>query len=279
MDQLGNIIETRIASGLGSGSITYFNNAFILSTAPILLIGTAISTAAFPRLNARLSQGRPDLFRRDFLMVLRAMIWISAPLVVICYFSRGYLARLIYTNGSPQIATIFGFLTLAIFFRILYSIISRWFYAQKDTRTPLFVSLFTIGLNIILAYNLARPSVYGVAGLALAQSIVAMVEVFILSIIMLIRDPKLFDATFWGGVWRTVSVTGFSVVTCFIMISLYPLGINDRGILTLGTKLVFIALVTFSVHIGVSSLFGLEEVRPLFARARKIALKPIKLGF
>src|SRR5581483_7573547 len=100
MDQVENIVETHIASGLGSGNITFYNNAFILSTAPILLIGTAISTAAFPRLNARLSQNRPDLFRKDFLSVLRAMIWIAAPLVVISYFCRGYLARLIFTKGS-----------------------------------------------------------------------------------------------------------------------------------------------------------------------------------
>lgn len=277
MDQVNNIVETRIASGLGAGNITYYNNAFILSTAPILLIGTAISTAAFPRLNARLSQGRPDLFRKDFLTVLRAMIWISAPTIVICYFCRGYLARLIYTNGSPQIATIFGFLTLAIFFRIIYAIISRWFYAQKDTRTPLFVSLFTIALNIVLAYSLARPGAYGVAGLALAQSIVAMIEVFILVAIMLIRDHHLFDAKFWGGVWRIISVTGFSVVASFIMISLYPLGIDDRGFVTLGSKLIFIAGVTFGVHVAVSALFDLEEVRPIFARAKKIILKPLKI--
>jgi putative peptidoglycan lipid II flippase len=266
-----------IASGLGGGNITYYNNAFVLSTAPILLIGTAISTAAFPRLNSRLSQGRPDLFRKDFLMVLRAMIWIASPLAVVCYFCRGYLARLIYTQGSPQIATIFGFLTLAIFFRIMYSIISRWFYAQKDTRTPLFVSLFVIALNIVLAYSLARPSAYGVAGLALAQSIVAFVEVLILSVIMLFRDHQLFDARFWSGVWRIISVTGFSVVAAFIMISFYPLGINDRGFITLGTKLLLIAGVTFGVHISLSALFGLEEARPVFVRLRKIILKPVKI--
>jgi len=277
VDQVENIVETHIASGLAVGSITYYNNAFILSTAPILLIGTAISTAAFPRLNARLSQGRPDLFRRDFLMVLRAMIWISAPLAVVCYYARGYLARLIYTNGNQQIATIFGFLCLAIFFRILYAIISRWFYAQKDTKTPLFVSLFTIALNVFLAVTLSRPSAYGVSGLALAQSIVAMVEVFILATIMVVRDHKLFDIDFLDGVWRIISVTGFSVVAGFIMISLYPLGFNDRGILTLGSKLALIAGVTFGVHVGVSALFGLEEVRPVFARLKKIILKPIKL--
>lgn len=277
MDQVENIVETHIASKLGSGNISYYNNAFILSTAPILLIGTAISTAAFPRLNARLSQNRPDLFRKDFLMVLRAMIWISAPLAVICFFCRGYLARLIYANGSPQIAMIFGFLTAAIFFRILYSIMSRWFYAQKDTVTPLLVSLFTISLNVTLAVWLARPSAYGVSGLALAQSIVAAVEVLILAIAMLLRDHQLFDASFWSGVWRIMSVTGFSVVAAFIMISIYPLGINDRGIVTLGSKLILIAGVTFSVHIALSAVFGLEEVKPIFKRLKRIVLKPVKV--
>lgn len=276
VDQVENIVETHIASGLGAGNITYYNNAFILSTAPILLIGTAISTAAFPRLNARLSQGRPDLFRRDFLTVLRTMIWLSAPLVVVCYFARGYLARLIYTNGNQQIATIFGFLSIAIFFRIMYSIMSRWFYAQKDTKTPLFVSLFTIGLNVILAYTLAKPSAYGVAGLALAQSIVAMIEVGILTVIMLSRDHQLFNAQFWGAVWRIVSVTGFSTVAGFVMLKFYPLGIDDRGFITLGSKLVFITGVIFGVHIAISALFGLEEVRPIFSRVRKIVLKPLK---
>ncbi len=277
VDQVENIVETHIASGLGSGSITNYNNAFILSTAPILLVGTAISTAAFPRLTARLSQHRPDLFRRDFLMVLRAMIWISMPLVVVCFFGRGYLARLIYSQGNQQIAIIFGYLTLAILFRIIYAIISRWFYAQKDTVTPLIVSLIAIALNVFLAITLARPSAYGVAGLALAQSIVAVFEVIILSGVMLLRDHKLFDAAFWGGLLRIMSVTGFSVVAGFIMISLYPLGLNDRGFFQLGSKLVLISAVTFGVHIVVSALFGLEEVRPLFARLRKLMLKPVKL--
>lgn len=277
IDQVENVVETHIASGLGSGNITFYNNAFILSTAPILLIGTTIATAAFPRLTGRLSLGRPDLFRKDFLMVLRAMIWISTPLIVVCYFCRGYLARLIYVRGSPQIATIFGFLCLAIFFRIIYAIISRWFYAQKDTKTPLFVSIFTIGLNVILAVSLARPQNYGVNGLALAQSIVAAVEVLILSTIMLFRDHKLFDANFWGGISRIVSVTGFSVVSTFIMISILPLGIKDKGIFTLGSKLLFITLVTLAVHISVSALFDLEEVRPLISKARKIILSPVKV--
>jgi putative peptidoglycan lipid II flippase len=287
MDQIQSVVETNFASrqilGNGATAISNYNNAYILHTAPILLIGTAISTAAFPRLNQRLSQGRHDLFRKDFLMILRAMIWLTMPVVLIGYYTRGYLARLIFANNNADIALIFGFLTVAIFFRVMYSIMSRWFYAQKDTVTPLLVSIFTIGLNIFLAWRLSQPSAYGVPGLALAQSIVAGVEIVILTIVMLFRDPALFNAAFLGGVMRTVSVTGFSVVAGFIMISLYPLGANDTGLITLGGKFIFISVVILGVHVAMSALFGLEEVQPIFRRARslfkRIAYKPVNIDY
>ena len=279
VDQIQSIVETNFARRLGEGYISYYNNAYTLHTAPILLLGTAISTAAFPRLNKRLSQGRPDLFRKDFLRILRVMIWLTIPVVVICYFCRGYMARLIFSRDAQQIALIFGFLSVAIFFRTLYAIISRWFYAQKDTKTPLFVSIFTIGLNIVLVAMLARPSSYGAAGLAMAQSIVASIEVVILFTIMLIRDTKLFNAQFWGGIVRIISASGFSVLTAYVAVSFYPLGADDRGIVTLGTKLLFIAGATIMVHIGVSGLFGLEEARPIFAALKRFILRPIRIQY
>jgi len=277
IDSLNSIVETNFARRLGEGNISYYENAYTLHTAPTLLIGTAISTAAFPRLTERLSQGRPDLFRRDFLYILRIMIWITAPVVIIGYFTRGYLARLIFTRDAPEIALIFGFLTLAIFFRTIYSLISRWFYAQKDTKTPLFVSLFAIGLNIFLAYTLSKPTAYGISGLAIAQSLVATSEVIILCTIMVIRDHKLLDRYFWGGCAKILSVSGFAVITAFTMISFLPLSISDHGFITLGSKLVMISGITLIVYVGLSSLFGLEEVRPILARMKRIVTRPIRV--
>jgi putative peptidoglycan lipid II flippase len=277
IDQVQSIVETNLASRLGSGFVSYYSNAYTLHTAPILLLGAAISTAAFPRLNKRLSQGRPDLFRRDFLRVLRIMIWLTIPVVIVCYFARGYFARLIFTNNAPEIALIFGFLTVAIFFRIIYAIVSRWFYAQKDTKTPLYVSIFVIALNIVLATLLARQSAYGVAGLAMSQSIAAMTEVIILFVIMLMRDRGLFSLEFWGAIFKTFSVAGFSLVAGYFIISIIPLQGNENGFLTLGSKLAIIAGTVFGTHLVVSSIFGLEEANAFFNRVKKIALKPLKL--
>ncbi|MEO5628075.1 MAG: lipid II flippase MurJ [Candidatus Saccharimonadales bacterium] len=277
IDSINSIVETNLAARIGLGNITFYENAYILSTTPVLLVGTAIATAAFPRLNDRLAQHRPDLFRKEFLQILRAMIWIAMPMSIVCYFARGYFARLIFTTSAPEIALIFGFLAGAIFFRTLYAIISRWFYAQKDTVTPLLVSIFTIALNVYLAITLSRPNAYGIAGLAMAQSIVAAVEVAILFIIMLSRDRKLFNMVFWSGVLKITSVTGFSVLAAFIMISFFPLSVNDKGFITLGFKLATITGVTFAIHVGVSALFGLEEVRPVVSKTRQIFKATVKI--
>jgi putative peptidoglycan lipid II flippase len=277
IDSINSIVETNLATHIGLGNLSYYENAYILHTTPILLIGTTIATAAFPRLTQRLAQHRTDLFRREFLQILRAMIWMIMPTVVICYFARGYFARMIFTASAPQIALIFGYLAGAIFFRTLYAIISRWFYAQKDTKTPLFMSIFAIALNIVLAISLSRPSSYGIAGLAMAQSIVAFTEVAVLSAVMVARDPKLFDREFISGLIKIISVTGFSLLAAFIMISLLPLNITDRGFLTLGLKVGMIGAVTYAVHVIVSWMFGLEEVQPVLAKAKQLALATVRI--
>lgn len=279
IDQIQSIVETNFARRLGESYISSYNIAYTLHTAPILLLGTTISTAAFPRLNLRMSQGRPDLFRRDFLRILRTMIWLTTPVVIICYFARGYLARLIFSRNAPDIALIFGFLTVAIFFRIVYTIVSRWYYAQKDTRTPLFVSLFVIGLNIVLTATLSRPEAYRIAGLAIAQSIAAMTEVVLLVSIMIYRDRKLFSGEFWGAIMRILSVAGFSLVAGYLTVKVFPLNGSEKGFITLGSKLATIAAVVGGVYVGISALFGLEEAKTIFNRLKRFILRPIKVQY
>lgn len=278
VDQINSMVEVNRAHALGVGAVSYYSYAFTLHNVPIMLIGTSIATAAFPRLIERLSQGRPDLFRRDFLRILRTMIWLAVPVAIVAFFCRGYLARLIYGDVSREVALIFGFLTVAIVFRIIYAMVSRYFYAYKDTKTPLYVSIVAIALNIILAFMLARPDSYGVAGLAIAQSVTAAVEVLILSGVMLHRDRKIFhNIDFWSGMWRIVSVAGFCVVAAFIMLQIYPLGIEDKGFITIGAKLAAIAAAVFVVYLSLSSLFGLREASAVFDRLKKIISKPVRI--
>ncbi len=282
IDQINSIVETNRAQALQIGNVSHYNYALTLQNVPIMLIGNSIATAAFPKLTERLASNRSDLFRKDFLSILRVIIWLAAPAVVIIYFTRGYLARLIAGDAAPEVALILGFLTVSIFFRVIYAMISRWFYAQKDTKTPLFVSIFAIGLNIILAFMLARPTTaggYDIAGLAMAQSIVAAAEVAVLTVIMVLRDRKLLDTSFIGGVIKIVSVSGFTILAAYITVSYLPLSLGDRGLITLGSKLIAIMVICASVHVAASAIFGLEEARPVMRWFKKIATSRIKTPY
>ncbi len=278
IDSVNSIVETNRARALGEGFVSAYENAFTLHTAPILLLGSSISTAAFPRLSERLAQGRPDLFRKDFQNVLQVLMWLALPTIVLVYFCRGYLARLIFKRGSPEIALILGFLAIAIFFRIVYTMLSRYFYAHKDTMTPLIISVFAIALNIILVFALARPEAYGAAGLAIAQSIVSATEVIIIGLVIYIRDPKLFDMDFLKRTVRLVSVTGFTIVAAFIMISILPLNLDDTGFFLLGGKLTAIALVTYGTHIIISAIYGIEEATGVLRKAKNFIFRPLKIN-
>jgi peptidoglycan biosynthesis protein MviN/MurJ (putative lipid II flippase) len=209
--------------------------------------------------------------------VLRVLMWISMPIVVLAYFCRGYLARIIFTQGSRDIALILGLLSIAIFFRIIYTLFSRYFYAHKDTVTPLIISIFAIGLNIILVFTLARKEAYGAAGLALAQSIVSATEVFVIGTVMVLRDPKLFDIDFWKMTVRLISVTGFTIIAAYVMINILPLNLNDTGFFLLGSKLGAISLVTFGTHVGVSSLFGFEEAKSALRKIKKLVFSVVRI--
>ena len=51
------------------------------------------------------------------------------------------------------------------------------------------------------------------------------------------------------------------------------------GGLTLLLKLVGISTITFTTHMVMSALFGLNEMKPVIAWLRRIVLRPIKVEY
>lgn len=278
IDYFQNMVETNIASRLSTGAIGVYSAAYTLHNVPITLIGVALSTAAFPKMTERLAQGRRDLFKKELNGLLRLVIWFGLPAVIITFLMRGYFVRILTGAGYAEVAAVLGIFTWAILFRALYHVLSRSFYAQQDTKTPLYVSIFAISLNIGLAIWLARPSNYGVLGLAIAQVIVAVIEVVILTFILLKRFPGLIDKYFYDALWRMVSAFGLTFwITWIIRRNLFELGADDRGFFTLMPKLTALCIIVLMVYVIVSWLFRLEEVEPMIARIRTILFKPIRL--
>jgi putative peptidoglycan lipid II flippase len=270
MDYLVGIAETNIASRFHAGTLVAYNQASTLHMAPINLIGVAISTAAFPRMTERLSEGRTELFKKELQMILRVIIWLVLPVCVVTFFTRGYLVNFINNGGDVLMAGLLGALVIAILFRSIYHIAARTFYAQQDTKTPLYISIFTIALNIALAIWFAVTLDMGAYGLAWAQSLVAMVEVSILFVVMAKRIKGLFDRVFVHAVARMVSATGFMSVVSYTSVQLFQLQNADQSFLATFPKFCVIAGLSMASYVLFCHMLNLEEAHPIITRGRKL---------
>jgi putative peptidoglycan lipid II flippase len=269
-DYLNSIVETNIASRMAAGTVRAYQQATTLHMVPINLIGVAISTAAFPKMTEHLSIGRPDLFKQDLQTILRVIVWLALPVATVAYFTRGYLVNFIKNGGDSLIAGLLGALVVAILFRSIYHIAARSFYAQQDTRTPLYISIFSIGLNIALAIWFTAALQMGPYGLAWAQSIVAVIEVAILFVIMAGRIPGLFDIVFVRALGRMVSATGFMALICYITVQLFQLQSADQSFLATFPKFTVIVAVSGLAYLGFSKLLKLSEADPVIAKAKSL---------
>ncbi len=269
MDYGVSLVEINLASRMADGTIRAYQQALTLHMMPINLIGVAISNAAFPKLTERLGEGRDDLFRSDLRSILRVIIWLALPTAAITFFTRGYVVHFIRNTGDPLMAGILGALCIAILFRIVYHMAARAFYAQQDTKTPLYISFVSIALNVVLAIVLSMTFSMGAYGLAWAQSIVAVIEVAILFVVMERRMPKLFNKAFVSAIWRMVVSAAVTSVVCYMAVLMLPFRELDNSFYSAFPRFMVIVMVSFLTYGAMSKLVKLHEIDPVIVRIRQ----------
>ena len=269
LDYIVGMVELNLASHMAAGVARAYQQVLTLYMMPVNLIGVAISTAAFPTMTEHLARDRYDLFRAELRRIIRVILWIMLPVVVITYFARGYVVSFIKNGGNELMAGLMGIFVIAILFRAVYQIAARGFYAQQDTKTPMYVSIFSIGLNVVLAVWFTSSLKLGPAGLALAQSIMAMIEVFILLTLLHIRLPTgLFDKEWFMAVGRMLAAAVITAFAAYGLVLILQLQSDDLNLASTLPKFSFITFASSIVYLGLSHLFKLSEARPV---VRKIS--------
>lgn len=280
IDYVNGIVNTNLSSRMGAGAVRSFNQASSLHQMPVNLIGVAISTAFFPKLTEELGNGDKKEFNSTFRQALRTIIWIALPVSIIAFFGRGYVTSFISNIGNNDsngtIASILGTLCIAIFARSVFHIASRGFYAYQDTKTPFVVSIFAIGLTILLSvwfYFLG----WGVDGLGMAQSLGAIVEIVVLMYILQRRSKgELLDKAFWKATFRMLFATTITGCIAFSMTKFIPLMATDNSLVITIPKFLVISAISIIAYLVASYFLNLKEAKPIFAYIKRILFRNAK---
>jgi putative peptidoglycan lipid II flippase len=276
IDQVNYVVETIIGSTLTQGSITAFTLANNLKNVPLVLIAGSITTAVFPKLAARASKGTREELIETYVQTARLILFLSVPAAIFAVITRGYIVRLLYGFGDVDTANTLGWFAGTIVFTSLFMLVSRVYYAMQDTRTPLFLSLGSIPLNIILSLYLSK--LYGVVGLAMSASIVAALETLVLIAILRHRKGHFGGAEIMRGVWRMAVAAAVMVPILYMTVSqLLPLYANDKGFTVLAPKFAVLLIIGLSAYLAPCYLLRLKEANIFIDRIKLFMVRSLNL--
>lgn len=177
--QINIFVNTVLATGEGTGAVSWLSYAFRLMYLPIGLFGVSIATAAIPEISRYAAVNDTDGVRRTLSSGLRMMMVLNVPAtvglvalatpIISLLFERGQFA--IDRSTAPTAAALMCYAPGLVGYSAV-KIATPTFYALRDSRTPVLVSAATVAINLVLNLSLVR--VMGYRGLALGTALAAL---------------------------------------------------------------------------------------------------------
>ncbi len=267
VDQINILVDTVLASDLSEGSISALNysNRLISFASGIFIM--AIMSIMFPVFSEYIE--KKDSLNlnkaiRSSLRVLLIVLVMITSIVVVFYneivsivFERGKFDNMAVENTS----SVFLFYGVGLVFIGLRELFNKIFYAKKDTKTPLWISVISVSTNIALSLLLVDSM--GINGLALASSLSIMLYVSI----QLFMLNKLIGAEFYAGIptllLKLLLATLLSLFSMIFFKSAYTFDYPMLG---------FICAVSIGIFVYIVALYFLKTDEVIFIKNKLLRL-------
>jgi putative peptidoglycan lipid II flippase len=192
--QLNFWVNTWLASQMTAGSVSGLYYGFSLMLMAQAVIAQSVAIAAMPTFSAQHALGQKDEMRASLAASLRGVILLALPASVGLILLREPIVSFLYQRGefderSVQLVS-WALLWYAagLVGHSIMEILTRAFYAQHDTKTPVMIGTIAMGLNVV--FSIAFAKIFEAAGwlplggLALANSLATALEATALFVFM-----------------------------------------------------------------------------------------------
>jgi putative peptidoglycan lipid II flippase len=186
--QVNVFVNTVLATGAGTGAVSWLNYAFRLMYLPIGLFGVSIATAAVPAVSRHAAADDRRGIRSTVADALSLMLMLNVPATIGLIALSTPVIRLIFErraftpDDTAATAAALQFYAIGLVGYSVVRIASPTFYALNESRTPVKVSIASVLVNAAL--NIALVRVLGYRGLALGTSIAALVNAITLLVLL-----------------------------------------------------------------------------------------------
>ena len=192
--QLNFWVNNNLASRMAEGSIISLSYGFMLMLMAQAAIAQSVAIAALPTFSAQYALGKLDDMRMSLASTLRSMFLLAFPASAGLILLARPIVSMLYERGefnavvAEMTAWALTWYAAGLIGHSVMEVLTRAFYAQHDTKTPVIIGTVAMGLNVVFSFAFARlfrqvgwmPH----GGLALANSLATALEATALFIVM-----------------------------------------------------------------------------------------------
>jgi putative peptidoglycan lipid II flippase len=185
--QINVLVNTNFASSITdasghviNGPVSWLSYAFRFMQLPLGLFGVAIASATLPAISRSAALAQMDEFRLTlsrslgivFLLTIPSSVGLAVlgPSMIGAVYQWGHF----HASDTHQTAMALSCYALGLAGYSAIKILAPAFYALNDARTPMLVSIASIGINLAAASTMVKLAGLGHLGLALSTSAVAL---------------------------------------------------------------------------------------------------------
>ncbi len=191
VSQINFFIDTLFASFLSNGSFSWLYYSDRLMEFPLGVFGIGIATVMLPQLSSQYSTHSEAAFSATLDWGIRNVLLIGVPSAIGMYVLAGPLLATLFQSGRflpkdvwMSTKSLMAY-ALAVIGIMLVKILSTAFYARRDIRTPVQISVCTGIINILLNTFLIVPLAH--VGLAISTSVTVLCNAIMLWLVLVRR--------------------------------------------------------------------------------------------
>jgi putative peptidoglycan lipid II flippase len=271
--QLNVLITQGIAYGVDPQIYAWFDYSVRLMELPQGLFGISLATYLLPTLAGLVAEKKFPEFRSTLSEGLGYLSFSNLIATVLLIVLAEPIVRLLFERGrfsaddTQSVAFALACLSPGLVAFSMVNILARAFYALGDTQTPMKISAFCLGMNVVFTILLIGPFAQG--GLGIANSLSATCNVALL-LYALRRKLKFLQ---FGALWRNgLTMAGAAILAGQAAWAVNRLWEKWLGYATLPEKLgaVFVPMAAGATVYGVGLyLLKVPQAREIWTLIRR----------
>ena len=188
---ISQLFYTYFATRLPEGSYVYLSQADRLNQLPLALVGSAIGTAILPSISRHIGLGEDRQAANIQGRATELAMLLTIPATIALMVAAGPIMTVLFEGGrftaadAATSALVLSVLVAGLPAYVMIKVLAPGFYARKDMKTPVVITLVTLALGVVANFLLIDE--YGIIVLPLTTAAAAWLNAVALYVLLAVR--------------------------------------------------------------------------------------------